>query len=318
MLQEIIRGLRDSKGFAHKRDIAEVLGRLPPGLARQGDDCAALPDEHGTLLFAIEGFMNEFVALDPWFAGYCGVMVNVSDIYAMGGRPLAVVDALWSAGSERGNAILAGLLAASAAYGVPIVGGHTNSRSTSDQLAVAILGRAEALLESHRAQPGELLLAVSDLRGRYREPNHYWDASTSAPGERLRADLELLPQLAHDRLCRAAKDVSMGGLLGTALMLLECSGLGAEIDLASVASPAGVSLERWLLTFPSFGFLLSVAPRDQPEVQRRFEARGLSCSTIGSLDASRRVRLRLGLETAELWDFEQASFIGAQPAAHPR
>src|ERR1700710_617639 len=112
-LSEIIRGLRDSKGFSHKRDIAAVLARLPAGSVRVGDDCAALPDGDSQLLFAIEGFLGEFVATDPWFAGYCGVLVNVSDIYAMGGRPLAVVDALWSAGSPHAAEILRGLEAAS-------------------------------------------------------------------------------------------------------------------------------------------------------------------------------------------------------------
>ena len=33
-----------------------------------------------------KGFMNEFVAAEPWFAGWCSVMVNYSDILAMGGR----------------------------------------------------------------------------------------------------------------------------------------------------------------------------------------------------------------------------------------
>jgi AIR synthase-related protein len=312
-LDDIIRGLRDSKGFVHKRDIANVLTRLPPGLVALGDDCAALPDGDATLLFAIEGFMSEFVAQDPWFAGYCGVMVNLSDIYAMGGRPLAVVDALWSAGPERAERILEGMLAASAAYGVPIVGGHTNTRSTSDQLAVAVLGRATHLLDSFQAQAGEQLLAVADHRGRYREPHAYWDASTDAPSPRLRADLELLPQIAEAGLCRAGKDVSMGGLLGTALMLLECSGLGAEIDLTSIEPPSGVALERWLATFPSYGFLLSVPDRNVHSVQTRFAARSLACTSIGRTDTSRRVVLRAGEARGELWDFVSESFIGASP-----
>lgn len=312
-LDDIIRGLRDSKGFAHKRDIARVLPRLPPGATRVGDDCAAIADGDGFLLFAIEGFMSELVARDPWFAGYCGVMVNLSDIYAMGGRPLAVVDALWSASPERAELILQGLLAASATYGVPVVGGHTNTRSSSDQLAVAVLGRATHLLDSFVAQPGERLLAVADHRGRYREPDAYWDASTGAPGARLRADLELLPRLAEDGLCRAGKDVSMGGLLGTALMLLECSRLGAEIDLTAIEPPPGVSLERWLATFPSYGFVLSVPDCHVDTVRRRFAERALICTSIGRTDDSRRVVLRQHDAHGELYNFITDSFIGASP-----
>ena len=32
-----------------------------------------------------EGMLPQFVETDPWFAGWSAVMVNVSDIYAMGG-----------------------------------------------------------------------------------------------------------------------------------------------------------------------------------------------------------------------------------------
>jgi AIR synthase-related protein len=312
-LEDLIRLLRGSKGFAHKRDIADVLARLPDSRVRNGDDCAAIPDGDTQLLFAIEGFMNEFVQTDPWFAGYCGILVNVSDIYAMGGRPVAVVDALWSAGSEHAEQILAGMAAASLAYGVPILGGHTNTRSQSAQLAVAILGRAQTLLTSFDARAGEQLLAVADLRGAFRDDNPYWDASTRAPSARLRADLELLPGLAEDGLCRAAKDVSMGGLLGTALMLLECSGLGADIDLTRIEPPRGCSLERWLQTFPSFGFLLSVEDENVARVAQRFHERSLSCVAIGRTNESRRVSLHREHEHGELWNFESAPFIGAGP-----
>src|SRR5690606_31856077 len=109
--------------------------------------------------------------------------------------------------------------------GVPVVGGHSNLRSDRAQLSAAILGRAGKLLSSFAARPGQNLLAAIDLRGRFREPYAWWDASTTAPPERLRADLELLPQLAEAELCAAAKDISMAGVAGTALMLLECSGL---------------------------------------------------------------------------------------------
>ncbi|MET0287558.1 MAG: sll0787 family AIR synthase-like protein [Polyangiales bacterium] len=308
-LAALVELLRESKGFAHKRDIAPLLARLAtPG---NGDDTAVLEDDAGKLLFAIEGFMNELVRDDPWFAGYCGVMVNVSDIYAMGGRPLAVVDALWSAGDERAAEVLAGMREASRKYGVPIVGGHTNTRNDREQLAVAIIGRASRLLSSFAARAGDRLLSVHDARGGYREPNPYWDASTSAPGERLRADLELLPRLAEDGLCMAGKDISMGGLLGTTLMLLECARLGAELDLDRVRPPEGVPLARWLLSFPSYGFVLAVAPAHVAEVQARFAARELVCVDLGQCTEDRRLLLQQQGQRAELWNLAEQPFIGA-------
>ena len=319
MLEEIATALRTSRGLAHKTDVALVMGSLALGIPSRvgaaavplGDDCAAIPDADGWLLFAIEGLLNEFVEKEPWFAGYCGVMVNVSDVYAMGGRPTAVVDAIWTRGRERAAPILQGMTAASRAYGVPIVGGHTNSRNSQDQLSVAVLGRARRLLTSFDAHPGDILVAAIDLRGRYREPYPYWDASTSKPGEQLRADLELLPKLAETGLCAAAKDISMAGVIGTAMMLLESSGVGAAIDVRAVPSPAGVPAPRWLVsTFPSYGFVLAVPPASVDAVLKAFADRGLAAAAIGRCDASRVVRLADRGRELDVWDFAETPLIG--------
>ena len=172
-ISALAQRLRNSHGIAAKSDIASVarsLGLSGAGVIRVGDDCAAIPDGDSYLLFAIEGFMNEFVAGDPWFAGWCGAMVNISDIAAMGGRPIAIVDAIWANGEDEATPVLAGLKDATKAYGVPVVGGHTNIRTDRGQLSVAILGRASKLLTSFDASPGDRLIAAVDLRGRYREP----------------------------------------------------------------------------------------------------------------------------------------------------
>src|ERR1700761_8725971 len=107
-LADIAQTLRRSPGIVAKADIAVAAKHL--GLSASsvpvGDDCAAIPDADGYLLFAIEGFINAFVAADPWFAGWCGVMVNVSDVAAMGGRPVAVVDAVWCDGASQAEQLL--------------------------------------------------------------------------------------------------------------------------------------------------------------------------------------------------------------------
>jgi selenophosphate synthetase-related protein len=195
------------------------------------------------------------------------------------------------------------------AYGVPIVGGHTNARSDQAQLAVSILGRANALLSSFNARPGDRLLMAVDLRGHFEEPYPFWNASVGAPAARLRDDLELLPQLAENGLCDAAKDISMAGTLGTALMLLECSQVGARIDLDAIPKPADVPLARWVTAFPSFGYLLSVREAYVESVQARFEARSLACVEIGTVDATREALVHRGDDVAVLWDFSGESFI---------
>jgi AIR synthase-related protein len=315
-LADLTLRIRQGSGLAHKRDIACVMQYLPRYAGTKivvGDDCAAIPDADGYLLLASEGYLNDFVASQPWFAGYCGVMVNISDIYAMGGRPIAVVDAIWSNGENQAKPILDGLATAAQVYGVPVVGGHTNLRNDAPQLSVAILGRAKRLLSSFAAKPEQILLAAIDLRGHFREPYLWWDASTGAPPERLRQDLELLPVLAETELCASAKDISNAGVIGTLLMLLECSDLGGMIDINAIPRPTNIDLERWLRCFPSYGFVLSVDTHDTDTVIELFKQRGIACAAIGRTDDSRRLRLKAGDEEQLLWDLNREALIGCGP-----
>jgi AIR synthase-related protein len=312
-LADLCARLRATKGMQHKTDIALAYRGLgaSPMPCRVGDDCAAIPDGEGYLLFAIEGLLDEFAQREPWFAGYCAVMVNLSDVAAMGGRATAVVDALWAATQERGDELFAGMRAAADAYGVPIVGGHTNTRSEGNRLAVAVLGRANRILTSFDARPGDAILAAIDLRGAYFEPYPYWNCSTTSTPDRLRGDLEVLPHLAEAGLARAAKDISMGGILGTLLMLLECSGVGASIDLDRIPKPALAPLERWLTSFPSYGYLLAVDPACVAEVERRFAARGIACGAIGTCEEEGTLHVARGDERERFWDLRQTPFTGA-------
>lgn len=312
-LGDLAARLRAGRGLAAKRDIAAVAARLAlssESTVAVGDDCAAIPDGDGFLLLAIEGFMNEFVERDAWFAGWCGVMVNVSDVAAMGGRAIAVVDAVWATGDTAAAPVLAGLRAASETYRVPIVGGHTNTRNDGGQLAVAVLGRAKRLLSSFDACRDDRLIAAVDLRGRYREPLSNWEAATDAPAARLNADLEVLPLLAESDLAAAGKDISQGGLIGTTMMLAECSRVGAIIDMMRVPKPLGVPLERWLQTFPSYGFLLAVRPSNVPAVLARFHDRGIAAADIGEFTADQRVVVGDGAAEETIWDFAREPLIG--------
>jgi len=325
-LDTLVAMLREGRAFAHKRDIGDALSALAsalPGgvdaLAQAvpvGDDCAAIPDPAGGwLLFAIEGFLDEFVQAMPWFAGYCGVMVNVSDVAAMGGRPIAVVDALWSRDRAGAAELLRGLAEAAARYRVPVVGGHSNAHAERGGLAVAILGRADTLMTSFDARPGDALLMAIDLRGGYEEPHPFWNASTAAPAERLRADLELLPELAEQGLCAACKDISNAGPIGTALMLLECSRVGATLEVGAIPRPHGVPLRRWLQTFPSFGFVLSVRPAVVAAICAHFASRGIACAQVGHVCATPQVWLRDGERKSLLWDIEAEPFVTARTIA---
>ena len=323
MLPELASHLRQALGVQQKREIqaaASRLPRLPAGPwgraeVRLGDDAAAIPDGEGYLLLAAEGMWPELVAREPRFAGYCAVMVNVSDIYAMGGRPLAIVDALYATDATTAEPLWAGMADGAARFGVPVVGGHTNLHSPYPALAAAILGRARRLLTSFDARPGDDLIAAVDLRGQMHGRHPFWNASVDAPPERLRADYQILPQLAEGGVAAAGKDISMGGLVGTTLMLLEASGVGARLALDAIPRPPGVPWEIWLLAFPSYGFLLSVAPSRSGEATAAFAARGIDAAVVGRVDESRRLTLVAGAEQATLWDLSVNPLTGFGPGS---
>jgi AIR synthase-related protein len=322
MLPELAATLRGALGVQYKRDIQSAARAFdhvrggPWGAAtvRLGDDTAAIPDGEGYLLFAAEGMWPELVATEPRFAGYCSVMVNASDVYSMGGRPLAVVDALFATSGASAEPILAGMADAAERFGVPVVGGHTNLHSPYPALAVSVLGRAKRLLTSFDACPGDELVAAFDLRGQMHPKHAFWNASLEAPPERLRADYAVMPAIAEAGLAAAAKDVSMGGLIGTALMLLEASGVGAKVSVDAIPRPEGVPLDRWLLAFPSYGFLLSVAPENVAKVCEAFAARGIAAAGIGRVDATRRLTLTTGAVRETLWDLDETPLTGFRGA----
>lgn len=266
-----------------------------------GDDTAALPGPDGYTLFAVEGMRPELVAADPWFAGFCSVMVNLSDIAAMGGRPWAVVDALFL-GTGENERVLEGMLAASERFGVPIVGGHTARVSGPSLLAVAVLGKARRLISSHAARPGQTLLMAVDLRGSFRGSGGAFNAATTASAQQLRAGLAVLPELAEAGLVGAGKDISMAGTCGSLAMLLETSGVGAVLDLESVPAPSDVDPLRWLTAFPSYGYVLSVDENAAGAVCARFDAVGVRCAAVGTVTESRSLRLRHAAEEAVYLD----------------
>lgn len=314
MLSSLVAQLQQSLSLLQKQDIQTASQALTGAWASAnvllGDDCAAIPDGEGHLLLAAEGMLPLLVETEPWFAGWSAIMVNVSDIYAMGGYPIAVVDTLWSQSSSSSKSIWQGMKAAAHAYNVPIVGGHTNCHSPYNALSVAILGRAKRLITSFNAQPGDLLLVATDFRGKPHPKYPFWDAATATDPVQLRENLAVLPHLAEIGLCDAGKDISMGGIIGTLLMLLETSNCGAVLNLDQIPCPNALALERWLISFPSYGFLLSVRPSHAVAVQSCFRQQNLVCEVVGEVQPTQQLVLRSHQESAVFWDLSQKKLTG--------
>ena len=317
---ELMQQTQSLPGLKSKADIhaiAEILVNSYPTEYPNGDDAAVLSNsnaDNGYDLLAIEGFLPEFVSQDPWFAGWCAVMVNISDITAMGGRPSAVVNAYWGGNDELAQQVFAGMSAASQAFQLPIVGGHTNlNQADQPILAAAILGKAKRVLHSFSAKPGQQLIAAIDLRGQYRAPFNNWNAATAAPAARVRNDLALLPMLAEQNLVHAAKDISQAGVLGTTVMMMESAQVGAHVMLEKIPKPDQIEWLQWLNSFPSFGYLLTAEPHDTEDILTAFQQRDISAAVIGEINDSQR--LTVSSETKHstpflFWDLKKNPLMG--------
>ena len=318
-LSRVVAELRARIELGYKQDVqlpARMFGRETQSSwypssrpIVNGDDAAALPDGEGYVLFAAEGIRGELVVADPWFAGFCSVLTNVNDVAAMGGRPWAVVDVLFL-GSGDNERILDGMAAASDRFGVPVVGGHTTRTEGPSMLAVAVVGRARRCLHSAGARPGHVVVAAIALDGGFHGPGGNFDAATTASRSLLRARLAVLPTLAEAGLVAAAKDISMAGICGTLVMMLEASGCGARLDVARLPAPPGVEPRRWLTAFPSFGFLLAVEPDAVSAVQGHFDEVGVACAPIGEITESRALELSYRDERETYWNVQASPLTG--------
>lgn len=238
-----------------KHDLGPLLSGLAPGgPGFVGDDGAPVPGSD--LVAACDSIVPSMVERDPEWAGWCSVLVNVNDLAAMGARPVGLLDAVGARNGSFAHRVLSGLRRASAAYGVPVLGGHTQL-GVPAALTVTALGRTTDPVPGGGGRPGHRVRLTVDTAGGWRPgyAGRQWDSTTHRTGDELRA---MLASVGTARPA-AAKDVSMAGIAGTLGMLAEASGCGAVLDVADVPRPSAASLGDWLTCFPGFAMLTADA-----------------------------------------------------------
>jgi selenophosphate synthetase-related protein len=316
-IDSLLEALREYPGLARKRGTGAwarpfvARARARPGVYGPGDDAGAMAIDGGYLLLAGEGIWAPLLE-DPEFAGFCAVTVNVNDIYAMGGRPLALVAVVFEGdmpGKTR-DAFLEGVTRALDHYDVQLLGGHTSPEGEEPAIAVCIVGTAEKLLRGDGARPGESIVAALDLEGEAHPRFHAWDTVTSADSARTLSRLDTLVEIAGQGLCSACRDISNPGLLGTLAMMMESSRTGAEVDLDSLPVPPAVSMEWWLKAYPSFGFLLAAPPANVEELLSLLDSRGIDNAVIGEVREGSRLEVRRQGESALFLDWKKDPVTG--------
>jgi len=315
----VVKNTREYLGLVRKRPIKEVYDKLilhgvsGPQLPNYGDDAAVIPFKDEYLLLAADGMMTKLLQNEPYAAGKAAVMVTVNDIYSMGGRPVAMVNVLASGDDGHRSRVIDGIKKGCEKLNVPMVGGHLHpdAAANSPSLSVAILGRAKKLLRSHLAEPGDDLIFAADLNGQVGCSSvTSWDANSGKTTEELLFRLEILPIIAEHEWACACKDVSNAGLLGTLSIMMENSGQGALIDLDTIPCPAPLSLSQWLLSFQSFGFILSAKPEFSTRIICLFKERGIDAAVVGEVLDSHTVTVVHDSESREMFNFERDQITG--------
>ncbi|WP_250556789.1 MSMEG_0567/sll0787 family protein [Pseudonocardia lacus] len=268
---------------ATKSPLGGLLGGFHlggPGFV--GDDGAPVP---GTdVVAACDAILPSMVERDPRWAGWCGVLVNVNDLAAMGATPVGLLDAVGARDASFARRVLAGLADAADAYGVPVLGGHTQL-GVPAALSVTALGRTAHPVPAAGAGPGATVRLTADLGGGWRPgyTGRQWDSTSGRRREELAAMVSAVGRARP----AAAKDVSMAGAVGTLGMLAEASGCAAVLDVAAVPRPAGATAGDWLTCFPGFAVLTA-----DPDPQHALDAGPATGAACGELVAGAGVALR--------------------------
>ena len=229
-------------------EIIGAAGTAPasfPGLLvgnAERDDAAVLSLGDGTALISTTDFFMPIVD-DPHTFGRIAATNAISDVYAMGGRPLLAIAILgWPVDKlapEAAGRVIAGARATCEEAGIPLAGGHSID-SPEPIFGLAVNGRVDEarLKRNGGARVGDLLyltkglgvgiLSTAQKRGILRgEHAHLGPASMTQLN-----DIGLA--LAETDGVHAMTDVTGFGLLGHLAELCEASGVGAELHFAAV------------------------------------------------------------------------------------
>ncbi len=313
-VEDLARHLREHPALRAKSEIKLVSDVLGAGswVHGPGDDGAVVPaigaQAEDTVVACGEALLPAFVASDPYGAGIAAVLTNVNDLAAMGAVPLAIVDTIVG-NAETAREALRGMKEAAGWYDVTLAGGHLTLHEGPPALSAFGVGRAPAVLSTTNVAAGQSLVVAACVEGAMRADFPFF-RSFDERGERLAADVRVLPSVAASGACVAAKDVSMAGLVGSLAMLLEWSRLGVTVDLDSVPRPTRVPLRSWLTCFPAYAFLLCSPPGREDDCLAPFRSRGLEAAVVGTIDESGLLALRSDGSTATVLDFAVSGVTG--------
>ncbi len=244
---------------------------------RTSDDAGVYKiGDHRALVQTVDFFTP--IVDDPFVYGQIAAANALSDVYAMGGRPLtALAIAAFPRDVEAGliHRVFTGGLDKLLEAGVALLGGHT-VQDTEIKFGYAVTGEIDParVLSNGGAQPGDILILTKPLGTGIistalkfgRAPQHAIDAATRTMTTLNRTAAEILERASAGAV-HACTDITGFGLIGHGSEMASASACSLEIDskrvplidgareLASGNSPGGARTNRehfgpWLRTEP--------------------------------------------------------------------
>lgn len=322
-LNDLVESLKNFPGVTRKKSISSVINFFPKQsyskvLASYGEDAAVVEQGDKLLLLAADGIMPALMRANPFFAGYYAVLVNIHDIAAMGGVPIAMLDILSVKDNRVCSQVMKGMESAVKKFGVPIVGGHTHPDCDYDAIDIAIIGTADSgqAIYSHTAQAGDDVIVGMDLDGYYPDALPYaWDTTSRKEAPILRRQMLIMNKIAKQGLVRSGKDISNPGALGTLGMLLETSGKGATVDVDRVPRPQGVELAQWLKSYQGCGYVVTCDPANSQRIVDMYATVGVTAAVIGKVTEEPKLIVNQGAKSAVMFDFDKDVITGCKPAS---
>ena len=268
--EKLIKEVQEFEGVSRKSSIDNVVNLLSDAYNVSGDVIIDIGDDasavdignNQVVLIAADGIWGQIMNVNPYWAGYCSVLVNVNDIAAMGGKPLAMVNIMSINHDEIYEDLLTGIKDGCLKFGVPMVGGHLHPDGDSDSVGVAIVGIAQKdkLITSFDAKTGDKVIVAIDLDGKPHEMfSLNWDTTYDKDAQLVRDQITAVQYLAEHDYIKAGKDISNPGILGTLEMLLETSEKGANVNLEDIPKNENMPWNDWLKSYPGSGFVFTAS-----------------------------------------------------------
>ncbi|WP_433798522.1 selenide, water dikinase SelD [Actinomycetospora sp. CA-084318] len=217
---------------------AERVGELVVGL-EDGDDAAAVTIRDGLALIATTDFFTPVVD-DPYDWGRIAAANALSDVYAMGGRPVVALNLLcWPRDVlpyEMAAEVLRGGLAVADEAGCHVAGGHSVD-DPEPKYGMAVTGTADPakLIRNDAGRAGLPLTLTKPLGLGVLNNRHKVTGEVSAAAVETMTTLNAAAsRAAVEAGIVAGTDVTGFGLLGHAFKLARASGVTAVIDTAAV------------------------------------------------------------------------------------